>query len=58
MSNKKASEELEEKLGQLLFEQKAKSWENFNEKKFQKDAQKVKDTFTEEDGNILPQRSY
>lgn len=58
MSSKKASEQLEEKLVKLTFDGKAKGWENFDKNQFEKDAQKVKDTFTEEDGTVLPQRNY
>ena len=59
MSKKKASELLEERLGgPILFEQKAKGWEHFDIKQFQKDAKRVSETFTEEDEALLSKRNY
>ncbi len=58
MSNKKASQQLEDKLVKITFGQKAQSWENFDEKKFQRDARRVRETFTERDETILSKGNY
>ncbi len=57
MATKTAVQRLEEKLVKITYNQKAKGWENFDVKKFEKDASKVRDTFSQ-DETILSKRDY